>query len=137
MDRRVLSLEFEAQFKNVDLARAKLRDFSSDCFGADSDCVDDITIAVNEAMNNAVEHSSSASFTLEMVWNGRELEVSVISDGPSFDPVAASAGLSQEDMLERDEGGYGLYLIRELVDSFEYEYRGSKNIWKLRKKANR
>lgn len=133
MDERMLTMEFEANFKNVDLARAALQGISAECFGEDTERADDITMAVNEAMNNAVEHTGSTTVKLEVVWDEKKLRVFVISDGPPFDPVAAAAELNQEDMLERDEGGYGLYLIRELVDRFDYEYSDSRNIWKLYK----
>ncbi len=131
MDERTLVMEFEADFKNVDIARASLQGITADCFGKDTERASDITMAANEAMNNAVEHTGSTTVKVEVAWNDKVLSVFVISDGPPFDPVAAVAELKQEDILERDEGGYGLYLIRELVDRFEYEYRDSHNIWKL------
>lgn len=137
MDERVLAMEFEADFRNVDIARAALQGICAECFGKDAERAADITMAANEAMNNAVEHTSSKQVKLEVGWNGSELRVFVISDGPPFDPVSASAELEQEDMLERDEGGYGLYLIRELVDRFAYEYRDACNVWKLYKFISR
>jgi len=137
MDERVLNMEFEAHFRNVDIARAALQGISAECFGKDTESASDIVMAANEAMNNAVEHTGSTTVRVEVAWNEKELGVFVISGGAAFNPVAAAEGLSEEDMLERGEGGYGLYLIRELVDSFEYEYRASRNIWQLRKYISR
>lgn len=131
MEERALIMELEAHFCNVDIARAALLGISTEYFGKDSERASDITMAANEAMNNAVEHTESAIVRLEVTWNERELRVFVISCGPPFDPVTAVTDLDQDDMMARDEGGYGLYLIRELVDRFEYEYRDSHNIWKL------
>lgn len=136
MDERLLTMEFEAHFRNVDLARAAIQGISGECFGKDAERAADITMAVTEAINNAVEHSGAAAIKVEVFWDEKELRVLVISAGPPFDPTAVAAELSEEDMLERDEGGYGLYLIRELVDRFEYEYNESCNIWKLVKFAN-
>lgn len=129
----LLNMEFEADFRNVDTARSALQKICDNCFGAGSERATDIIMAANEAMNNAVEHTGSATVTVEATWDGNVLSIFVTSGGPPFDPVAAAAVLNQEDMLERDEGGYGLYLIRELVDSFEYEYRDARNTWILRK----
>jgi anti-sigma regulatory factor (Ser/Thr protein kinase) len=133
MDTRKRIMEFEADFKNVDIARVALQEICAEYFGKDSESADDIVMAVNEAMNNAVEHTRSTTVKVEVTCTEAELRVSVISGGESFDPVAASADLDEEDMLERDEGGYGLYLIKELVDSFEYEYCDGCNVWKLGK----
>lgn len=133
MDERMLTLEFEADFSNVDIARAALQGIVAECFGKESERAADMIMATNEAMNNAVEHSGSRTIKMEVGWNEGGLRVFVISDGPPFDPVAAAEGLDREDMLERDEGGYGLYLIREFVDRFDYEYCDAQNIWKLYK----
>jgi anti-sigma regulatory factor (Ser/Thr protein kinase) len=133
MEERILSMEFKVLFTNVDIARAALQGVAAIFFGKDTESASDITMAVNEAMNNAVEHTDSKSIKIEVFWCEKELKVLVISGGKRFDPVAASAGLNEEDMLERGEGGYGLYLIKELVDSFEYEYRDGCNFWKLAK----
>ena len=133
MDVPTLTIEFEAHFRNVDIVRAALQGISSEYFGKDSERAEDIVMAANEAMNNAVEHTGSATVRIEVICSEESLNVFVISGGPPFDPVSASAGLSEADMMERDEGGYGLFLIRELVDRFEYEYRDARNIWKLYK----
>ncbi|OGT95876.1 MAG: hypothetical protein A2X80_08105 [Geobacteraceae bacterium GWB2_52_12] len=136
MNERMLTIEFEANFRNVDIARAALQGICAECFGVDTERASDITMAANEAMNNAVEHTGSTTVKLEVAWNDKELRVFVISGGSYFDPVTAAAELDQEDMRERDEGGYGLYMIRELVDRFDYEYRDSCNIWKLYKSTS-
>lgn len=133
MNERILTMEFAADFRNVDMARAALQGISAACFGKESERAADITMAANEAMNNAVEHAGSAMVTLEVTWNDQELQVFVISGGVPFNPVPAAIELDRDDMLERDEGGYGLFLIRELVDRFDYEYSDSRNIWKLYK----
>ncbi|MFA7403213.1 MAG: ATP-binding protein [Pelobacteraceae bacterium] len=133
MNESMLAMEFEAHFRNVDMARGAFQGICAACFGTDTESAADLTMAVNEAMNNAVEHAGSTTIKLEVAWDCKSLRVFVISGGPRFDPVVAAADLDDEDMLERDEGGYGLYLIRELVDRFEYEYRDLRNIWKLTK----
>lgn len=136
MAERMLTIEFEAHFINVDIARAALQGISAECFGTDTERAADITMAATEAMNNAVEHSGSTAIKLEVILDDNELKILVISAGTQFDPTAVTPALDEVDMLERDEGGYGLYLIRELVDSFEYEYLDSRNIWRLRKIIN-
>lgn len=133
MEERTLTMVFEAVFTNVDFARSALQGICAECFGTDRERASDITMAVNEAMNNAVEHTDATTVTVNITWSGQMLAVSVISAGSKFDPVEKAMALNEEDMLERDEGGYGLYIIRELVDRFEYEYTDSRNIWKLYK----
>ena len=136
MTSRVLVMEFAAHFHQVDMARAALQGICDECFGTERERAADITMAANEAMNNAVEHAGTATVRLEVTWDADQLRIVVINDGPPFDPVAAAAALDEATMLERDEGGYGLYLIRELVDRLDYEYRDSRNRWILCKLIN-
>jgi len=136
MSEGTISIGFAADFSNVNMARAALNGVCADVFGQDHERASDMVMAVNEAMNNAVEHTGSATVTVAITCTEQELGIFVISNGPPFDPVAASAELDEEDMMERDEGGYGLYLIRELVDRFEYEYRDAHNVWKMFKNIN-
>lgn len=132
-DKGKLTLVFEADFRNVDLARASLQGICAEYFAPDDSRGSDLCLAATEAMNNAVEHSGARLIRVEIAKTTEGLRVSVINDGIPFDPTAAAGGLNEESMLELDEGGYGLYLIRELVDGFAYEYRGGCNVWVLRK----
>lgn len=136
MSERALSIAFAADFSSVNLVRAALTGVCADVFGQDHERASDMIMAVNEAMNNAVEHTDSTTVTVELTCTAQELGIFVISTGPVFDPVAAAAELGETDMMAREEGGYGLYLIRELVDRFEYEYRDARNIWKMFKEIS-
>lgn len=136
MDGCRLTIEFEAHFENVNMARAALQGISSAFFGHDRESAADLVMASNEAMNNAVEHTDSTTIRLEVICHKNELEIHVISEGPGFDPVPAAAAIDEHDLQERDEGGYGLYLIYKLVDRFEYEYQNPHNIWKLIKRIS-
>lgn len=135
MDECLLSLSFDSDFRNVDSARVELQTICGRYFGSEDERASDLVTAANEAMNNAVEHSGASVIRVEVVGCGDALGVFVMTEGPPFDPVTASAGLDEEDMLDREEGGYGLYLIRELVDRVEYEFRDSLNILKIFKKV--
>lgn len=129
----LMTLMFEPDFNNVDMARASLQGICAECFGSGDGRGAEFCVATTEAMNNVVEHSGSRVVRVEVIRTPEVLTLRVINDGAPFDPTAAFAELSEEGLLERDEGGYGLYLIRELCDRFTYEYRDSCNVWILQK----
>lgn len=131
MDECILALEFDAHFKNVDMARDALKGVCDASFGQDADRINEVMIAATEAMNNAVEHSGARTVRMEVSRAETALHVVILTEGPQFDPTVVAGGLSAEDMLKREEGGYGLYLIRKLVDHFIYEYRNGCNVWSL------
>lgn len=136
MDEQVLTMELAADFGNVDIARAAIQGISDSCFGHGDERAADITLAAIEAVNNVVEHSGAPAIKVAVVWNGKELRVMVISGGAPFDPTAVAVAVGKDEMPECTEGGYGLSMIRELVDRFEYEYRDSCNVVTLGKFAN-
>ena len=66
--------------------------------------------------------------------DGHELRFVVIDSGVPFDPTAkekADTSLSVED---RPIGGLGIFLVRELMDSINYERVDNRNILLMIKK---
>lgn len=128
-----LRLGLSADLASVDHARALLSGFCAACFGAGSEAAADMLLAATEAMNNIVEHGRAGTIRLEATCGREGMRLLLASDGVSFDPAAAAALVSADDLSGRDEGGYGLYLMRQLVDRLEYEYRGMTNLLVLHK----
>lgn len=91
-----------------------------------------LQLAVHEVCANSVEHAyagrADARVRLEMAVRGhpRQFEAEVRDDGLPFE---GSPGASLEG-APRDRG-YGLHLVRELVDELHYERSGDGNRWRL------
>lgn len=48
-------------------------------------------------------------------------------DTPSFDPLKVEAPDVTAELADRPVGGLGLLLVRELMDSVQYEQREGRN----------
>ena len=77
----------------------------------------DLKLAVTEAVTNVVRHAEVESFVVEYRALPGAVEVRVEDEGGGFD----SEGLSGEPGLE---GGFGLAVIRSLVDELSLESTG-------------
>ena len=69
-----------------------------------------------------------------MLSDGETVRFQIIDRGQAFDPTAlqkADTTLSAED---RNIGGLGILLVREQMDSINYERTGGKNVLTLVKK---
>ncbi len=67
-----------------------------------SGVADEVFTIVREAIRNACDHAEGATaITVRLAW-ADELDVTVVDDGPGFDPVA-DAGLGLVSMRERAE----------------------------------
>ena len=104
----------------------------------DSKLAHNIRLAVEEAVVNVMEYAYSegqeGNVTVTMQSNGVQLKVTIMDTGVAFDPTekdTADTTLSAED---RPIGGLGLLMMRELMDSINYERENGQNILTLRKK---
>jgi serine/threonine-protein kinase RsbW len=89
--------------------------------GFGDDPVAEIELALTEALANVIEHSyggdTSKEIALAVTRASDGLRISVRDWGKGFDP----SGYSQRDLDDPGEGGYGVYLIHELMDDVTRE----------------
>jgi anti-sigma regulatory factor (Ser/Thr protein kinase) len=80
-----------------------------------------VELALNEALVNVIDHAYHDDPTGRIELSFRiapdELEIQVRDWGESFDP----ASVADPDLDEPHESGYGVYLIRQLVDRASYQ----------------
>ena len=93
--------------------------------------------AVVNVMNYAYPEGTTGSVNIEVQANDARLKFVISDSGKHFDPTSvaeADTSLSAED---RSIGGLGIYLVRQLMDSVNYERIGGFNVLTLRKKLNK
>ena len=82
----------------------------------------DVELAVGEACTNAYKHGSPNGELDEVrvtcMKNERTLILEVSDNGCGFDPNS----LTTPDLGNMKEGGIGIFLIRTLVDSVEFDF---------------
>ncbi len=90
-----------------------------------------IELAVSEAVTNAMKYGCpvNGSETVEVefeIWSDR-LEISIIDRGKGFDWER----IVSPDFTSPKESGYGIYIIRELMDEISYTRSEKHNVLKL------
>lgn len=92
-----------------------------------------VQLAVHEICTNIVEHAYSHAnrgrikITLTLSAHPRQFIVDLYDTGRCFDP----AGVPSPDLDEGQIHGYGLYLVRQLMDTVTYDPQSSNNRWQL------
>jgi sigma-B regulation protein RsbU (phosphoserine phosphatase) len=99
-----------------------------------------LRLAVEEAVANAIEHAylkgREGNVEVKMMTDGHLLKVQIIDSGVAFDPTTVAKADTTLSAKERRLGGLGVLLVRELMDSINYERIDNQNVLTLSKKID-
>lgn len=107
---------------------------------------DDIVLACDEAATNIVEHAfepgkapvqAKPSFTLALCCQKNRVTATFFDSGASFDMQAVEEPDIHKNLAGEKRGGYGVFLMRRLVDKIVYSARRRLNVTRLVKEVSR
>jgi len=115
---------FSGERRNVPLARNAIAGFARIC-GFSLEEIADIRIAAGEALSNAVEHGHnrrSSGFSVRCSFDEEELTIEIRDNGDGFlQTTSIGAGAAPEE----SERGFGILLMRRLMDRVSFERNGT------------
>ena len=95
-------------------------------------------LAVEEAVVNVIDYAYPAGqegdIEVRMMFDGETLKTVIIDSGVAFDPTAKEKADTSLSIEDRQIGGLGILLVRELMDSINYERADGQNFLTLIKK---
>lgn len=133
MNRIQLNIPSDLLFERV--VRASAGELGT-TMGFSAERVEDLKLAVSEAVTNAIEHGgggSAASVEVVFALDHDKLEIEITDRGPGVTSFNTERRVVDEEHL--DSGmlrGFGLYLISELVDQYEVQSSSEGTCLKLR-----
>ena len=120
---------------------SKLNDFVKHITGQlniESSVAKYLRLAVEESVVNVMSYAypqnTVGNITVNANSDGYTLQFTITDSGVAFDPTEALVADTSLSASDRPIGGLGILLVRELMDSINYERINGKNILKLRKK---
>ena len=97
-----------------------------------------LRLAVEEAVVNVINYAypddTEGDVTVKMMSDGETLQCQIIDSGIPFDPTTKEKVDITLSAAERQVGGLGILLVRELMDSINYERKDEQNVLTLTKK---
>ena len=151
-DLTMLAIQYTKEQLDVRLARnlllqndvgqvPKLTAFVDDvceAMGFDATTTMKMNLAIEEAvvnvMNYAYPQGTIGDIHIEAQANDVRLKFIIADNGVPFDPTAQKETDTTLSVEDRPIGGLGIHLVRQLMDSINYERADGKNILTLRKK---
>ena len=94
-----------------------------------------LRLAVEEAVVNVIDYAYPAGYEgdieIQIMSDGKTLKTIIIDSGVAFDPTAKEKADTSLSIEDRQIGGLGILLVRELMDTINYERENGKNILTL------
>ena len=117
---------------------AEFVDHVCEAMGFDDTTTMQMNLALEEAvvnvMNYAYPEGSYGTVNIEVQANDVRVKFVISDNGKRFDPTSVAAVDTTLSAEERSIGGLGIFLVRQLMDSVNYERIGGFNVLTLRKK---
>lgn len=106
--------------------------------GFDEETVQNIVLAVDEACTNIIRHAYNGNpdgvIDIHVQNVGNALEVQIFDTGKKFDPSRIQPPDVQKNVHRQERGGFGLYLMKRLMDEVEFHFApGAPNTLRMRK----
>ena len=106
--------------------------------GFESSVALQIKVAIEEAVVNVMKYAyprgQHGDVTIEAASNDVRLKFTIIDSGKPFDPTVQAEVDTSLSAMERNIGGLGIHIMRQNMDSINYERLNSLNVLTLRKK---
>lgn len=100
--------------------------------------VHDVTLAMEEIFSNIVFYGfgddMDHNITLHLAIEGDSLILTLQDEGIPFNPLNVQIGRRDKPLEERDKGGMGIILAKNLMDQMEYRRERGKNILRMEKR---
>jgi sigma-B regulation protein RsbU (phosphoserine phosphatase) len=104
-------------------------------FGIPATTAMKFNVIFDELLNNIVTYAytddGGHDIEVRMGLAGKRLTVTVIDDGVPFNPLSEEAPNIAAPLEEREIGGLGIHLVRNLIDDVSYQRRIGKNVMTL------
>ena len=106
--------------------------------GLSSEETAQVKVAIEEAVVNVMYYAyptgKRGDVTIEAASNEMRLKVTIIDSGKPFDPTVYAPIDTTLSAKERKVGGLGIHIMRQNMDSINYERMDNLNVLTLRKK---
>jgi serine/threonine-protein kinase RsbW len=125
-----LELRIKAKLENL----AAISDFIAEAMkqlGIEQE-IFQVQLAVNEACTNIIQHAYSGEsekpIRIICSMSGNDLLIRIRDWGKSFDPSSVPSPEIDAELFERQLGGLGMFLMRQMMDEVRYvSYAGEHN----------
>ena len=130
----------ELTFKNEEQELARVAEFMEsvcDELQLDMHVSMKLQLAIEEMVTNVIFYAYpkevSANITLAAESDGKELTFVLSDSGKPFDPTAKDAPDLDVDPMDREQGGMGILIVKNIMNEVSYQRLGDTNQLTMKK----
>ena len=100
----------------------------------------DVRVALDEVLSNIIRHGYSlveGEIAVQASVSAEAVLLEVRDRAQPFDPLEAPEPNLRLDFGDRPDGGFGIYIVRRLMDGVEYSYESGENRLRLERRIKR
>ena len=131
----------ELTFKNEDQELSRVAEFVEgicDELELDMHVAMKLQLAIEEMVTNVIFYAypqgTSADITLTAESDGKELTFVLSDSGKPFDPTAKSDADIDVNPMDREQGGMGILIVKNIMNEVSYQRLGDTNLLTMKKK---
>ena len=86
-----------------------------------------LMIAFDELISNVLNYGDAPELEVRVEVEGESVHAEVADDGPAFDPLELPEPDTSQAVEDREMGGLGIHIVRNLMDEIAYSREGKWN----------
>ena len=132
------SLTIDAMDRAVDVVQDFIREKLLS-YGCDKHILGQIRLCVEEIIVNIISYAyrpdiGKAEVLCEVNEDPLSVSIQFMDSGTPFDPLAYDDVDTSGKTFIEQEGGFGIYLVKQTMDDVKYSYENGKNILTIKKR---
>ena len=132
-----LSLNLESSLESLGQIEQEVAAFGAE-HGWPQDLLFHVQLVLDELATNVINHgygASGHSFQIMVESKPQAVRIEVVDEARPFDPLEdAPQAITDASLEEREVGGLGVHITKQLMDEMEYRRENGKNRLTLVKK---
>jgi sigma-B regulation protein RsbU (phosphoserine phosphatase) len=132
-------MPIEGQLSEVARVAVAFEAFASEQ-GVPTEARRSLQVVLDDLLANVVLHGlagrAGGEAVVEVALSGDRLTVTISDNGPPFDPFARATPNTTLSIEDRQIGGLGIHLVRQMMDEVSYARREDRNVTVLAKRLS-